>query len=68
MTFRDSLRNKDFVVTAHVNLQEAPDAESLIRQGEILAPVVDAVQLTDTSSAQIQMSALAAAALLPLLY
>ena len=64
MTFRDSLRDKDFVVTAHANLQEAPDAESLIRQGRILAPMVDAVQLTDTSSAQIQMSALAAAALL----
>jgi len=64
MTFKESLRNKDFVVTANANLQEAPDAESLIRQGKILAPVVDAVQLTDTSSAQVQMSALAAAALL----
>jgi len=64
MTFRDSLRSKDFVVTAHANLQEAPDAESLIQQGRILAPAVDAIQLTDTSSAQVQMSALAAAALL----
>ena len=64
MTFRDSLRTKDFVVTAHVNLPWAPDAESLIRQGEILRPAVDAVQLTDNPGAQVHMSGLAAAALL----
>ena len=62
MTFKDSLKTKDFVVTAHVNLTEAPDAESLLRQGEILRPAVDAVQLSD--SAQIHMSGIAAAALL----
>ena len=62
MTFKDSLKTKDFVVTAHVNMVEAPDAESLIRQGEILRPAVDAVQLTD--SAQMHMSGIAAAALL----
>ena len=62
MTFKDSLQAKDFVVTAHVNLAQAPDAESLIRQGEILRPVVDAVQLTDTT--QVHMSAIAAAAIL----
>ncbi len=62
MTFKDSLKTKNFVLTAHVNLAEAPDAESLIRQGEILRPVVDAVQLTDSS--QMHMSGIAAAALL----
>ncbi len=62
MTFKDSLQTKDFVLTAHVNLAEAPDAESLIRQGEILRPAVDAVQLTDSS--QMHMSGIAAAALL----
>ena len=62
MTFKDALKTKDFVVTAHVNLAQAPDAESLIRQGEILRPAVDAVQLTDTT--QVHMSAIAAAALL----
>ncbi len=62
MTFKDALRTKDFVVTAHVNLAQAPDAESLNRQGEILRPAVDAVQLTDTT--QVHMSAIAAAALL----
>ncbi len=62
MTFKDSLKTKDFVVTAHVNLAQAPDAESLIRQGEILRPAVDAVQLTDTI--QVHMSGIAAAAIL----
>lgn len=62
MTFRDALKTKDFVVTSHVNLAQAPDAESLNRQGEILRPAVDAVQLTDT--AQLHMSGIAAAAIL----
>jgi methylenetetrahydrofolate reductase (NADPH) len=43
-------------------MAEAPDAASLIRQGEILHPAVDAVQLTD--STQMHMSGIAAAALL----
>ncbi len=62
MTFRDSLKAKDFVVTAQMKLSEAPDAESLLRQGEILRPVVDAVHLPETT--QECMSGIAAAALL----
>jgi methylenetetrahydrofolate reductase (NADPH) len=62
MTFKDSLKTKDFVVTAHVNMAEAPNAESLIRQGKVLRPAVDAVQLTD--STRIHMSGIAAASLL----
>ena len=64
MTFKDSLKTKEFVVTAHVNLPRAPDADSLIRQGEILRPAVDAVQLTDNPTAQVHMSGMAAAAFL----
>ena len=62
MTFKDALRTKDFVVTAHVNMATAHDAESLRRQGEILRSSVDAVQLTDGT--QVHMSGIAAAALL----
>jgi methylenetetrahydrofolate reductase (NADPH) len=64
MTFNDALKTKKFVVTAHVNLAQAPDADSVIRQGEILRPAVDAVHLTDNPGAQVQVSAIAAAALL----
>ena len=62
MTFRDALKTKDFVVTAQVKLADAPDAESLLRQGEILRPAVDAVQLPETTREC--MSGIAAAALL----
>lgn len=64
MTFKDSLQTKDFAVTASLNLAHAPDAESLIRQGEILRPAVDAVQLADNVQAPMQMAGIAAAALL----
>ena len=64
MTFKESLQTRDLAITANVNLAHAPDAESLIRQGEILRPAVDAVQLTDNISAPTQMSGIAAAALL----
>ena len=64
MSFKDSLQTKEFVVTAHVNLPQAPDADSLVRQGEILRSAVDAVQLTDNPRAQVHMSGIAAAALL----
>ncbi len=62
MTFRDALKTKDFVVTAQANLAEAPNAESLLRQVEILRPAVDAVHLPETT--QECMSGIAAAALL----
>jgi len=62
MTFKNSLKTKDFVVTAHVNLAQATNAESLHQQGEILRPAVDAVQLTDTT--QVHISGVAAAAML----
>ncbi len=64
MTFKDALKTKEFVLTAQMNLPRAPDAESVIRQGEILRPAVDAVQLTDNPSTQVHMSGIAAAALL----
>ncbi len=62
MTFRNALKTRDFVLTAQLNLADAPDAPMLIEQGETLRPVVDAVQLTD--SKRPHMSGVAAAALL----
>lgn len=64
MKFKDSLRTKDFVLTGHLNLARVTDAESLLRQGEVLRSTVDAVQLADNASMKPQMSGLAAAALL----
>ena len=64
MTFRESLKTKDFVLTAHANLAHTPDADSVIRQGEILRPAVDAVQLNDNPGTKVQISSIAAATLL----
>ena len=64
MTFKDALKTKEFVVTAHVNLPQTPDADSVIQQGEILRSAVDAVQLTDSPIRQVHMSGIAAAAIL----
>ena len=64
MSFKDALRTKDFVLTAHVNLVRAPDADALARQAEVLKPAVDAVQISDNPGPSIQMCGLAAAALL----
>ena len=64
MTFKDALKTRDFVLTAHVNLARAPDVGTLLRQGDILNTAVDAVQLTDNPGGQVHMSGLAAAALL----
>lgn len=52
MTFRDLLRTRDIVLTGHVNMALAIDADSVIRQGEFPHPAVDAVQLADNASMQ----------------
>jgi len=62
MAFKDALRTKDFVVTSHLNLADYSDADALVSHGQVLQPVVDAVHLTESSSAHI--AGLAAAALL----
>ena len=64
MSFKDALKTKDFVVTAHVNLGQVPDKDSLLQQADVLRPYVDGVQLTDNPGAQVHMSGLAAGALL----
>ena len=64
MSFKDALKTRDFVVTAHVNMSRVPDAKSLVRQGNTLREAVDAVQITDNPGAAVHMSGLAASALL----
>lgn len=52
------------MLTGHLHLARVTDADSLIRQGEVLRSAVDAVQLPDNASMKPQMSSVAAAALL----
>ena len=62
MTFKDSLKTKDFVITAHLNMVDVSDAKSLVQQAAIVQPVVDGVQVTD--SIQEPIGGVAAAAIL----
>ncbi|MEM8684095.1 MAG: methylenetetrahydrofolate reductase [Pseudomonadota bacterium] len=63
-TFKDSLDQKDFVVTGQLRLHENDSADDVIRQAEILADGVDAVSITDLPYGVLHMSGLAAASLL----
>lgn len=64
MSFRDALKTRDFVITAHVNMSRVPDVDALVQQGNTLRRAVDAVQVTDNPGAEVHMSGLAASALL----
>lgn len=63
-TFSEALRTRQFTVTADVVLDRGTDAAALRRQARTLAPWVDAVQVPDAHDGRLQMSPLAAAALL----
>lgn len=62
-TFRDSIRQKDFVVTADLPLRPTTSVADIEDSVAILAPVVDALQLVDDRQAVGHMSPLAAASI-----
>lgn len=63
-TFRHALRTRDFTLTAELFLDANRDASSVIADAALLAPLVDAIQVTDNPGARIHLSPLAAAAIL----
>lgn len=63
-TFRDAIRTKEFVLTADLTLVPDSNAEAIIEQARILAPHVDAVQVTENQYGTIHLSPLAAASIL----
>ena len=62
-TFRDAIRRDDLVVTADLPLEPATSASDIRNAVEILAPVVDAVQVDDNRYLPGHMSPLAAASI-----
>ena len=58
-TFRESIQNKEFVITAELNLARESDASAVIDQAAILSPRVDAIQVPDSPGARVQMTPLA---------
>ncbi len=63
-TFAAAIRQKTFTVTADLALGRASGAADVQRQAALLGPVVDALQVPDSHDGRLQMSPMAAAALL----
>ena len=63
-TFRDAVGAGDFTVTAQLRLYQDSGRDDVVRQAQRLAPVVDAVAVTDLPHGVLHMSGLAAGAIL----
>jgi methylenetetrahydrofolate reductase (NADPH) len=63
-TFLESLRTQDFTLTAQLKLTHESGRESVLQQAEVLAPMVDALQVTDNPGGSVHMSNLSASSLL----
>ncbi len=63
-TFREALRDRDFALTAELNLTATASAAGVMAQGSLLRDVVDGIQITDNPYGRVQMSSLTAAGLL----
>lgn len=60
----DLLRDGQFVVTAELTSSDSADPQVVVRNGEMLRDVVDAINCTDNTGAHVHLSAIAAAHLL----
>ena len=63
-TFRETLQQKRFAISAELTLGRDSTADDIRRQADLLGPWVDAIQVSDIPYGWIQMSASAAAAIL----
>lgn len=64
MSFKETFRNKDFVVTAELPLTPESTSESILQDVEVLDGCVDGYLLTDNQYGQPHMTPLAAAGIL----
>jgi methylenetetrahydrofolate reductase (NADPH) len=62
-TFRDAMRDSDFVVTAQLPLAPGTSAADIRHMVDLLGPAVDAIQISDHPTTTPHMSPLAAASL-----
>lgn len=63
-TFRDALRTQDLAITAELALTAGSTRESILADADRLAPLVDALQVPDTTDQEVHLAPLAAAAIL----
>jgi methylenetetrahydrofolate reductase (NADPH) len=62
-TFRQAVQSDRFSISADLTLQSSTGPDDVARQVDMLAPLVDGVQVTDNPWAWVQMSAISAASL-----
>lgn len=63
-TFYEATRTRDFTVTAQLRLNHDTDRESILQQADVLGPVIDAIQVTDSPNGLVHMSSLVASGIL----
>ena len=61
-TLKNALRDGDFVITAEVGPPKGTDLSGFVSKARLLAPVVNAINVTDNQGAVMRMSSLAACA------
>ncbi len=63
-TFQEAVRTRDFTLSAELKLDARSTAVSIVDQARILAPSVDAIQITDNPGGRVHLSPLVAAGVL----
>ena len=63
-TFQEAIRTQDFTVSAELRLDSRSDAAAIMEQARILAPAVDAMQVSDNPGGRVHLSPLVAAGVL----
>jgi methylenetetrahydrofolate reductase (NADPH) len=58
-TFREAIQDRDFVITAELNLTRESDAAAIVAQAKVMGTQLDAVQIPDSPDARVQITPLA---------
>ena len=63
-TFKEAIQNRDFVVTAELNLARETEVEEIVKQATVLDAYTDAIQVPDSPNARTQLTPLAVSKIL----
>lgn len=63
-TFREAILTRTFTLTAELGLRPGSYANAVLHQASMLSNHVDAIQVSDNAGGRLQMSAVAASAIL----
>ena len=63
-TFQEAVRTQDFTLTVQLQLAQQTDRDAVMRQADIVGPLVDAIGVPSNPGGSVHISALAASSLL----